>query len=216
VSDWTNPCGGKRWRTLPSGLIEVEGEGFPAYAVGSAQYANLERTWDNWGSMFRSAASSAGIPVSWVIAIATTETGSWSKDPNRQASIVSYAGAVGIMQIMPQYQPESAAELAVPRINIAVGCRILADLARRVGPELPAIASGYNAGSGAHGPHCSGVNEWNMASDANYPRQALSYNNSALLYLKVNQMSTLGMMTGGAALSAVGLLAYKYWTRVRA
>jgi soluble lytic murein transglycosylase-like protein len=148
-----------------------------------------------------------------LVAIATTETGAWSNDPTKQAGIVSYAGAVGIMQIMPQFQPETATELGVPRINVAVGARILAKLSQVMSGELPAIASGYNAGSGSRGPHCSAVNEWNMASDANYPRQALQYNNAALLYLKLNAMSTMGMMLGGSIAGGLALAAYKYWPR---
>ena len=213
VSDWNNPCGGKRWRTLPSGLIEVEGEGYPAYQPGSAAFSNLSRTWSNWSSMFQSAASDQGLPVAWMLAIATTETGAWSNDPNKQATIVSYAGAVGIMQIMPQFQPETASDLAVPRINVAVGARILAKLSSVMHGELPAIASGYNAGAGSSGPHCSAVNEWNMASDANYPRQVLQYNNAAILNLKLNALSTMGMMLGGSVAAGLALAAYKYWPR---
>jgi len=212
MADWVNRCGGKRWRTLPNGLIEVEGEGTPAYQPGSAQFANLTRMWNNWGALFRSAAARYGIPVSWVLGIATTETGAWSNDPARQATIISYADAVGIMQVIPRFQSMTAAQLQDPSTNVATGARILSQHAKTFGAELPYMAAAYNAGS----VYCDvGRNEWNFRADANYPRQALQYNNAALLYLNLSS-STLAWMVGGMTVTALGAVALLGWQRWRA
>jgi len=207
--DYINRCGGRRWRSLPGGLVEVEGEGTPAYTPGSAQFLNLARTWANWSSLFRSAAQQYRIPVSWVVGIATTETGAWSNDPSRQANIVSYAAAVGIMQVIPQYQGMTTAQLQDPATNVRTGAKILSQHAARFGPELPYIAAAYNAGSVYCDP---GRNEWNLRADANYPRQALMYNNSALLYLPLSSAGMLAWTLGGAAVAGVAVAAILAWS----
>lgn len=204
MSDWQSPCGGARWRTLSNGLVEVEGEGVPAYSVSSPEFRNLAATWRNWQSLFRSSARRYGIPVSWVVAIAATETGPWASDPQQQATVVSFDQGVGVMQIT-RYPGTTAAQMADPRANIDTGAMILGKHAARFGYELPAVAASFNAGS----VYCSpGNNEWNLRTTGDYPRKALMYNNSALLYLDPGQ-STLAWMFCGVAVS--GAIAATYW-----
>jgi soluble lytic murein transglycosylase-like protein len=214
---WANKCGGKRWRTLRDGRIEVEGEGVPLVRPGTARFKQLERNWRNWSSLLSSAAARYKLPLSWLVALATVETGSWSDRPSVQASIRSPAGAVGIMQIMPQYQPESAAQLTDPRTNTNVAARIVRDLVDgRTGPELPHIASAYNAGAGSTslGVRCApSRNEWALMADANYPRQALELNNSAITYLKLGRVSLASVATGSILAAAV--LGAVWWWRQR-
>jgi hypothetical protein len=213
VADWVdNSCGGRRWRTLPNGLIEVEGEGTPVYAPGSADFANLERTWTNWAPLFQSAARQYGIPVSWVVAMATSETGAWSNDPARQASIISFDQGVGIMQIT-KYPGTTVEQMLVPANNVATGAKILREKADRFGAELPYVAAGYNAG----GVYCSpGANEWNFRATANYPRRALQYNNAALMYLRLGAAtfaSMLGWSVIGGIVAGVGWFGLQWWRR---
>jgi soluble lytic murein transglycosylase-like protein len=212
MSDWQSPCGGRRWRTLPSGLVEVEGEGTPAYAVSSAEFRNLAATWTNWRPFFRAAASRYGIPVSWVVAIAASETGPWSSNPQGQASVVSFDNGVGIMQIT-NYPGVTPAQMADPRANIDTGAMILGKHAARFGYELPAVAAAYNAGS----VYCSpGNNEWNVRTTGDYPRHALMNNNAAILSLGVNESSTLAWMFSGVLVSGVVAGAYLWWAQRRA
>ena len=208
MADWVNnQCGGTRWRTLPNGLIEVEGEGTPVYTPESAEFRNLAQTWRNWEGLFRSAASHYRVPVSWVVAIATTESGNLSKDPERQSSVVSFDQGVGIMQIT-KYPGTTVEQMLVPANNIATGAMILRKHADRYAAELPYVAAAYNAG----GVYCSpGNNEWNFRATGNYPRRALQYNNAALLYLGVTQASMLSWTLGGVLVSGAAAAGYFWW-----
>lgn len=203
TADWVNNrCGGVRWRSYPSGLIEVEGQGFPAVSPADGAFVHLEQTWNNWKGLFRSAAAEQNLPVSWLVGIATTETGNWSGKPSEQATIVSPAGAVGVMQIMPAYQPETAAELAIPTVNIAVGARLLRKIANgSTGLELPYASAIYNAGHIS----CNTSNQWGLFSEGDYPTRAVKYNNGAILYLDANSPSWLGYALGGVAVAGLGL-----------
>jgi hypothetical protein len=164
---------------------------------------HLQQTWDNWKSLFRSAAAKQDLPVSWLVGIASTETGNWSGKPSSQATIVSPAGAVGVMQIMPAFQPETAAQLSIPAINIQVGARILHQLSKGAGLQLPYVSALYNAGH----IECRSINQWNLFSEGDYPTRAVKYNNGAILYLRVNDVNWLGYTLGGVAVAggALGL-----------
>lgn len=58
-----------------------------------------------------------GIPSELILAVITEESGG-------QPDVVSSAGAVGLMQIMPQFHPE--ANLYDPSENVRIGCAVLA------------------------------------------------------------------------------------------
>lgn len=218
-----NKCAGRRWRTASNGSIEVEGEGFPLVAESDPRFAYMMQTWNNWGHLFERAAAKYKIPVSWLLAIASIETGFVSSNPAKQASIVSPAGAQGIMQIMPgtaQMYGYSAAQRSDPEVSVDIGAHFISDLARgRTGPELPHIGSAYNAGpgSGSLGVRCSPGNEWNMTADHNYPRQVIEYNNAAIHYLDVNSsMPTWAVALGGAMFTlAAAAVAYVYVPEIR-
>lgn len=175
-----NPCGGLQWQNLPSGLIEIQGEGIPTLKAGTAAFNNMAATWKNWGALLTRAARTHDVPVSWLLAIATMETGSWAADPDKQARIVSPAGAVGVMQVMPATAGgygRTGADMANPRLNIDTAANLVADLKKKNEGGLPAIAARYNSGR-----LCSaGRNEWNLLADANYPRRVMEWNNAAIL-----------------------------------
>jgi len=187
-------------------MIEVEGEGTPVLNPTDKRVALLARTWANWAPYFRASAKSNHIPVSWLVAIATVETGAWSDNPQEQATVGSPAGAVGVMQFMPFVPPEfgfTAADRTNPQKSIEMGARFLAKLAKKNSGQLPLMAAQYNSGRIECSP---GRNEWNLVADANYPRQALLYNNTALRYLDLGTSALMyalaGMAFAGAA--AVG------------
>jgi len=192
-----NPCGAKQWDLLSSGEIAVQGEGRP---VASSQAAALMmQNWRNWGPLLRAAAAKYGVPVTWLLAIATMETGPWSDNPARQAGMVSPAGAIGIMQVMPSTGSMlgvSPASLTDPAVNIDTGAKLVAQLAAKNPAGLPAISAAYNSGK-VCGCARSGCNEWNLYADANYPRRVIEWNNTAI-------QAGLGSAFGGNALPLFG------------
>jgi soluble lytic murein transglycosylase len=73
-----------------------------------------------------------------------------------KADIVSHAGAIGLMQVMPPtgaqlarvHGPDgfSADALANPEVNLHLGSAFLVDMTRRFDGTLPLVLSAYNAG----------------------------------------------------------------------
>lgn len=85
------------------------------------------------------------------------------------AEIVSSAGAVGLMQVMPATgrelarregpRPFSAASLVVADVNLHLGSRYLAQMLARYDGQLPLVLSAYNAGP-------SRANRWRRLPEA--------------------------------------------------
>lgn len=203
-----NPCSGKRFRALENGLIEIEGEGVPTLKPDSTAFLQMQRVWQNYGSLLSAAASRYGLPVTWLLAIATMETGGWSDDPDKQARIVSPAGAIGVMQVMPATAGmfgRTGADMAVPEKNIDTAAQLVKQLSERTSAGLPAISAYYNSGR-----LCSdGRNEWNLFADANYPRRVMEWNNAAILagisVVGLPVIFLLGLALGGmVAIAATG------------
>jgi hypothetical protein len=226
MGDWTNPCGGVTWRELPDGRIEVDGRGIPLYEPGSARYRLVEQTWDNWGRLFVRASRDHGVPVSWLVAIASVETGPWSDDPSEQAEAVSYAGARGVMQIMPatasQILDRDPDAMFNPAANIDAGAELIAITMRNVRSGLPAICGVYNSGnvcckeppapSGTVGCKVGCQNQFRICTHGDYPLAAIMYNNTALTYLDLSAGPQLATMLG-LGLLAVG--AAGFWMGLR-
>lgn len=85
-----------------------------------------------------------------LVAALIRQESAWDRD------IVSHAGAVGLMQVMPatgrqlaraigpsRFTPES---LESAEVNLHLGSRFLRDMLDRFGPDLPLVLSAYNAG----------------------------------------------------------------------
>lgn len=213
-TDFTaNYCGGVRWRTNPGGLIELEGQGVPLLSPTDARFPEMKQTWQNFGGLLGPAADRNSLPRSWALAFACVETGFLSKNYAAQAGAVSGAGAVGVMQLMPQYfQKYSRDELLDPSVNIPVGVAFIKALcASAACPwrcELPYLGSVYNAGSGSSCVQCSpGKNAFNFTEDSDYSMQLVLYNNTALTYLKLGD-SALTWMLGGALVAGAGAAAW--------
>jgi len=192
---------------LPDGLIDVEGEGTPAFEPGSVQFQQLAQTWANWSGLILDASARYGIPPAWILAIMTVETGLWSDDPADQATKVSYAGARGLMQIMPataRLFNADPADMFEPAANIDVGTRLLVELRDRRNGQLPEMAAGYNSGS-----ICSpGKNRWNLAMAGDYAGNVIRGNNAAVLYLSLRRpRMLLGITLGAAGLYVAAIVA---------
>ncbi len=212
ATDFTaNSCGGARWRTDPNGLIEIEGLGVPMLTPADARFPQMVATWENFGRYLGPAADRFEIPRSWALAFACVETGFLSKNRSAQANAVSGAGAVGVMQLMPQYfKKYSRDELLDPETNIFVGVAFIRTLCNSSGCpwrcELPYLGSVYNAGSGQSCIQCSpGKNIFNFTEDANYSMQLVLYSNTALTYLKLESSVLLSAFAGGLVAGAAAL-----------
>jgi hypothetical protein len=211
---WTNPCGGARWRTLPDGRVEIEGQGIPECAAGSVCARQVEQTWKNWQAAFQAVAAKHGLPVSWLVALATNETGFLSHKPEQQRSVVSSDGygSVGIMQPLPSEVRRlgfTPAEVTDPAKNIEMGARILKEGLARVGGDFPAASVLYNAGHLC--PTQSNLQKGNYNSALNvagykgvYLPHAVLHNNTAVR-LGVNTVpSRAGLLFGGALAFGLG------------
>lgn len=220
LGDWTSRCGGKGWRTLPDGQVELAGEGVPLLSPEASGFKPLALSWRNWEGIARWAAKRAGVPVSWVLGFISAETGNWAGDPRVQAdcgpwsTVCHNACCAGPMQVMvtpyPNYKTfggyASPEDMRDPSKAIDTGAKMLARMARNadVGGELPALAATYNSG----GVHCDGQNEWGMRSDPGYVRRVVTFNNTAIRVLGVNQpaSSLVASMATGMGVTAVGLV----------
>ncbi len=97
----------------------------------------------------RAAAADRGLPPALVAAVARRES-------MFDREIVSAAGAVGLLQLMPATAESVAArealadfrlpQLAVPEVNLRLGTRYLADMLDRFGGSRVAALVAYNAG----------------------------------------------------------------------
>ena len=89
-------------------------------------------------------------------------------------AIVSAAGAIGLMQVMPATGRQLAGRigpgrfstemLETPELNVHLGTRFLADMIKRYDGDLPLVLSAYNAGP-------SRANRWRLLPEAEDPRR---------------------------------------------
>jgi soluble lytic murein transglycosylase-like protein len=196
----TNPCGGLRWDMQTDGTVAVDGQGVPVFDQGSLRYRQMEQSWANWGTLILDAASANGIPPQWILAVMCQETGLWSGDAAKQASIVSPDGGVGLMQITDK-SLGNPADMLDPATNVAVGSALLGKLARLRDGQLPEIAANYNAG----GVRCGASgNPWGMVMSGDYVGNVIRWNNTAVMYL---DMAPKPKWLAGLAIGAAGLYA---------
>ncbi len=111
-----------------------------AEQAGISAHESSESAYDNY---FQKAADTYGVPVALLKAVAKQESAF-------QSNIVSSAGAVGVMQLMPS----TASYLGVsdpynPEQNIMGGAKLLAELSQRYNGDIDRILAAYNAGAGA-------------------------------------------------------------------
>src|SRR5690606_5092822 len=211
-----NKCGGVRFRTLPDSRIEIENQGVPTYAPGSIEYSQLAQTWKNWGGLIRKYASKNGIPPSYILAIATKETGLWSSDKNRQATMGSSVGAQGIMQVMPCSVFERGRfkdivcgkDRTNPEQSIKMGATILADHLTFFN-GFPEAATVYNSGSIRcyEGPTSNAAvtpNQFSWLNEHDYVTKAITFNNTAV-QMGVNVAPIWPWIAGGAAIAGSAL-----------
>lgn len=104
-----------------------------------------------YAPLIDSTAESAGVPASFVRAIAREES-------SFRADAVSVAHAYGLCQIIrptaqrmarPLGLPSDPAALRTPEVNVAIGARYMSWLRARYDPQPALVPAAYNAGEGA-------------------------------------------------------------------
>lgn len=96
-----------------------------------------------WDTVIANSSNKYGLDPDLIAAIIFAESSGY-------ANQVSYAGAVGLMGIMPESKAfpgrPRKADLFDPATNISWGCAILSDILRQSGGDLAASIAAYNGG----------------------------------------------------------------------
>lgn len=206
-SDWFGSgCGGPRARWLPSGAIEIEGQGTPKRALP----AKVEQ----WTQEIHRASTKHGVPWNLTAGIMALESGG-------KQDAKSPANACGLMQLLPSTasKPTLAGRLVTcnellsdPKLNIDLGTKYLAELMDRYHGNVIKVGAAYNAGSAfcGAGKKCTSPNRWNLVTDCgpsgqavDYPGIVIGYANSALDELPA--ATTLGSTRRTISPIAIGL-----------
>jgi len=143
-----------RLTLLLLGALVVAPAALPAPAVGEPA-GLVEQRLDRWQPLVAEAAARFHIPEAWIRAVMKAESGGRTRLDGRP--ITSRAGAMGLMQVMP----ETYAELRLrhglgpdphgPRDNILAGTAYLREMYDRFG--FPGLFAAYNAGPGRYQEH---------------------------------------------------------------
>lgn len=113
---------------------------------------------DRWREPVAEASSRFGVPVAWIERVMRTESGGRTMLGGRP--IVSSAGAMGLMQLMPGTWRDVRARLGLgndphdPRDNILAGAFYLRQMYERFG--YPGLFAAYNAGPGRYAEYRAG------------------------------------------------------------
>ncbi|NGM49319.1 lytic transglycosylase domain-containing protein [Caulobacter sp. 602-2] len=111
-----------------------------------------------WAPIIAQASQRFDVPAAWIAAVMRAESG--GRTHLDGAPIVSRAGAMGLMQVMPATYAELAARHGLgpdphdPRDNIMAGAAYLSELHRRFG--YPGLFAAYNAGPARYAEHLAG------------------------------------------------------------
>jgi D-alanyl-D-alanine carboxypeptidase len=109
----------------------------------SRYYAPSGPASDPWGPYIREASGRFGVPEQWVRAVMRQESGG-------QQDVISWAGAMGLMQVMPETYAELRNRHSLgddpfdPHNNILAGTAYLREMYDRYG--APGFLAAYNAG----------------------------------------------------------------------
>ncbi|WP_244624685.1 lytic transglycosylase domain-containing protein [Sphingomonas sp. So64.6b] len=115
-------------------------------------------TVSDWRPLVVEASQRFGVPVVWIERVMHAESG--GRTTLRRRPIVSRAGAMGLMQLMPRTWNEMRAALGLgkdpfdPRDNIIAGTAYLRLMYDRFG--YPGLFAAYNAGPGRYAAYLAG------------------------------------------------------------
>jgi soluble lytic murein transglycosylase-like protein len=113
---------------------------------------------DRWATHIAEASTRFGVPADWIRRVMRAESG--GRAVAHGHPVVSRAGAVGLMQLMPATWRDMRAMLGLgfdpndPRDNILAGAAYLRAMYDRFG--YPGLFGAYNAGPGRYAGHLAG------------------------------------------------------------
>jgi hypothetical protein len=136
----------KRWRYLPDGRVEIEGEG--------ATTGSWTTAVDQWRELVMKHAAAFGIPPAWIAAIMSIEsTGKPGQCKRLPGGACNTGEGIGLMAIMTATatsmagRPVSAEDLLNDNdLNIELGTKYLKYQLDRYGGDPVKASVGYNAG----------------------------------------------------------------------
>lgn len=194
-------CGGAaRARWLPDGRIELQ---------GVEHNQPLPKAVRQWDDLIVAKATKYDVPSQLVAGIMATESGG-------QAGLSSYAGAGGLMGLMPGTANWLAGRtvgfnelLSNHDLNVDLGAKLIAYNLKRYNGNIVKVALAYNAGSvkcGAPGKCPDGPNQWNAVTDCTGPKgvggKAVDYPARMFKYANDWLASTGGISKPSATTSA--------------
>jgi len=158
-------CGGSaKARWLPDGRIELQ---------GIEHKSPMPKAVTQWNDLIEAAASKHNVPPQLVAGIMATESGG-------QAGLSSYAGAGGLMGLMPATASELAGRTvgldelrSNHALNVDLGTKLIARNLKLYGGNIVKVALAYNAGSvkcGAPKKCPDAPNQWNAVTDCDGPK----------------------------------------------
>lgn len=136
------------------GALKAFGAALALLALGVPVGAGAREA-ETWRPLASAAAARFGLPEAWVLAVIETESGGRTEIGGRPTT--SHAGAMGLMQIMPQTWASLRAAYRLgsnphdPADNIVAGTAYLRAMYDRFG--YPGLFAAYNAGPGRYGDY---------------------------------------------------------------
>ena len=164
-------CGGGGYQSSWNGRRGYDGNGDYGYPVDAPRQAvrfeaRAQRNYpvpgppgDPWGPYIQEAASRFSLPDGWIRGVMRQESGGRTTDAFG-APIMSVAGAMGLMQVMPATYEMLRARYGLgpdpfePRSNILAGTAYLKEMYDRFG--APGFLAAYNAGPDRVGAFLAG------------------------------------------------------------
>ena len=145
------------WLTAPDGKVSVNvGDGGSAsfISLGPSQAAVVDAVMARWEPLCAKHSVRTGVPKSWLLAMIYRESGGNPRIRNNHDD----PPGLGLMQITATalYRGLTQEQVLDPDTNIRIGSNLVASL-RKIVDDLPAVASMYNAGGTAKGPHVSSI-----------------------------------------------------------
>lgn len=188
------------WRTLPTGAVEVNGQ---VPELAPAELAVLRGKVMRWRTLADAEARAFGVPLHWVLGMVFAES-------RGNPTVVSPDGGYGLLQLTHPsvFEGRDKREtIANPGLNLHLGTKHIARLAKQLGPkaDLPRVASGYNAGLPASGPHPSAASPWGMRETRGHISRVVSAANSALRELGADPKAPAPPASGAKSDAETGL-----------
>jgi hypothetical protein len=205
------------WTTLPNGQISANN----IVLMPSAQeMVRFDTDVMRWSPLASVVSAESGVPTPWLLGVIAAES---FGNPNAGSG----AGAVGLMQLLPQYhfvgQPRE--QWYDPLNNIRAGAKYLASM-RAKGSDLVYAAAEYNVGHVAKNDSVWGLYAQGCPPTPGLPNcyitRVVYFANYATDKLGMTETSSAGVALGGVALlfglAAVGYVGWKsgYYEKLRA